>query len=95
MRAIDTNQDGQISTEEWDAARRAAAAQIAEEQRNARPPAQTHVIGHRAGMRRPYLISALDQTALARRYRRWGIALFAGSLLVFYLLITAYYLRAA
>lgn len=95
MRAIDTNQDGQISTEEWDAARRAAAAHIAEEQRNARPPAQTHVIGYRAGMRRPYLISALDQTALARRYRRWGIALFAGSLLVFYLLITAYYLRAA
>ncbi len=93
MRSFDTNRDGQISAEEWDVARRAAAAQVAQDQQAARPPAQTHVMGYRAGIRRPYIISALDQTTLARRFKRWGSGLFAASLLIFFLLITAYYLR--
>ncbi|WP_407275825.1 GIDE domain-containing protein [Halothiobacillus sp. DCM-1] len=95
MRAFDTNRDGQISAEEWEAARQAAVTQVAAAQREARPPAQTHLMNYRAGMGRPYLISALDQTALARRYGRWGLVLFASSLPLFFLLITAYYLRTA
>ena len=93
MRSFDTNRDGQISAEEWDVARRAAQAQVAQAQQAARPPAQTHVMSARAGMRRPYVISAIAQTLLARRYKRWGGGLLASSLLIFFLLITAYYLR--
>ncbi len=95
MRAFDTNRDGQISADEWAAARQAAAEQVMAEQHKTPPPAQTHLLSHRSGMQRPYLISAVDQTRLARRYWRWGFALFVGSLPVFFLLITAYYLRSA
>lgn len=95
MRSFDTNRDGQISAEEWDVARRDAQTQVAQAQPAARPPAQTHIMSARAGMRRPYLISTVDQTTLARRYKRWGGGLFIASVLIFFLFITAYYLRTA
>ncbi|MGC8697073.1 MAG: GIDE domain-containing protein [Halothiobacillus sp.] len=94
MRAFDLNQDGQISEDEWAHARQQAEL----EARALRVPSndqeqQTHFMSNDLQGHRPFIISALDQAALARRFRRWGFLAWFASLLGFFFLITAYYLR--
>lgn len=94
MKQFDLDRNGTIDAKEWDLAREAArkevvAAQLKEMDR----PQQTHLIGANPQSRRPFIISADDQTALARRFRRWGFLLWAGSILAFFFWVTAYYLR--
>ena len=94
MKSFDLDRNGSIDTKEWDLAREAARKQIyAQQLKEMERPQQTHLIGANPQSRRPFFISADDQTALARRFRRWGFLLWAGSILAFFFWVTAYYIR--
>ncbi|RPI15496.1 MAG: hypothetical protein EHM60_04230 [Lysobacterales bacterium] len=73
----DTDRDGRVSLEEWEHAR--AAARDAVVRRNLERPTTpaVHVVGRPDG-RQLFLIAAVDQQALARRYRRRAAVAFVG-----------------
>lgn len=94
MKTFDLDGNGSIDVQEWDKAREAAREQIKAQQIQALDrPQQTHFIGASPQSRRPYIISADDQTVLAKRFRRWGYLLWAGSVLAFFFCVSAYYVR--
>lgn len=94
MKSFDLDRNGSIDTKEWDLAREAARKQIYTQQlKEMQRSQQTHLISANSQSRRPFFISADDQTALARRFRRWGFLLWAGSVLSFFFWVTAYYIR--
>lgn len=82
LRRFDANGDGEIDLQEWEAVRRAAHRQVRREQsqRSVAPP--THVMSKPVHGARPYLLSALSEEELVRRFRRSA----AGSLIAFLLL---------
>ncbi|HQT43566.1 MAG TPA: GIDE domain-containing protein [Halothiobacillus sp.] len=94
MKSFDQDGNGVIDGQEWHQAR-LLAQKITQERRitETYEPNHTHVIGANCQSRRPYLISAVDQTTLARRFRRWGYSLWGLSMLSFFLLMNAYYVR--
>jgi hypothetical protein len=69
LQRFDHDRDGRIDLDEWEDARRAAAERA--EAEHAEQLAHQHVHSLRAtiGGGRPYLLSSLPQTGLARRYR--------------------------
>jgi len=74
MRALDTDGDGRVNLEEWQAARRAAREEVIRERgRHAADPS-TPVLGADPLGARPYLLAAVTQTDLARRYRWSALA---------------------
>src|SRR5574337_664929 len=77
---FDTNKDGEISLEEWEAARTQARREVLALQREVLAAPEAHVVRKpRDG--RLYLISDLAPERLARRYRRWAwfhLSLFVG-----------------
>ena len=74
MRAFDANSDGRVDVTEWETARRAAETEVQRERgrRTAQPGAL--VLGAPERADRPYLLSALPQDDLARRYRWTAVA---------------------
>ncbi|OZB82646.1 MAG: hypothetical protein B7X28_03305 [Halothiobacillus sp. 13-55-253] len=94
MKTFDLDGNGSIDSKEWDQAREAARQQIqAQQVRELARPQQTHLMSANPQSRRPYIISADDQTVLAKRFRRWGYLLWAGSVLAFFFWVSAYYVR--
>lgn len=70
LRRFDRDGDGDISLEEWGAARKAAQTQIKREHHDARIKHGTHLFRKPAG--RLYLIANRTPEHLASRYRRWA-----------------------
>lgn len=94
MKTFDLDGNGSVDVKEWDQAREAARQQIqAQQLKELERPQQTHLITASPQSRRPYIISADDQTVLAKRFRLWGYLLWAGSILAFFFWISAYYVR--
>jgi hypothetical protein len=94
MRSFDRDSDGHISENEWAHARQQAELEVRELQvSSGDQEKQTHLMSNDSGGRRPFIISAIDQTSLARRFRRWGFLGWLASLFGFFFLIAAYYLR--
>jgi hypothetical protein len=74
---FDTDRDGEVSLEEWDSAREEARRLVAQRQLEAPLPDARHVLG-RPEPGRLFVIAALDQGALARRFRRRALLAFLG-----------------
>jgi hypothetical protein len=75
---FDADGDGQIDANEWDAARREAAAQAAQERAQAAGAQDVAVLGAPRDRSQPFLLSAIPQRALIARYRLYtGIGLIA------------------
>ncbi|MCA1979034.1 MAG: E3 ubiquitin ligase family protein [Thiobacillus sp.] len=68
---FDADRDGEISLEEWEAARKAAADEVDRTHLDTRLQESVHLI-RKPGHRRPYLIANRDIEGVARRYRRWS-----------------------
>lgn len=78
---FDANKDGEISLEEWEAARAAARQEVTTLRDQALAAAEAHVV-RKPTDSRLYLISDLDPDKLARRFRLWSwyhLTLFLGS----------------
>ena len=74
MKKFDLNQDGVVDIEEWELARRAARDQVQAAVWREMPGADVHVLAQPPDGR-PYILSALSQSALVRRKRWQGIGL--------------------
>ena len=75
---FDADGDGQIDANEWEAARREAAAQAAQERARTEGVRDIAVLGAPRDRSRPFLISAIPQRTLIARYRLYtGIGLTA------------------
>jgi len=85
LKDFDANGDGDIDLQEWEAVRKAAYRQVRKEQsqRSVEPP--THVMSKPVHGSRPYLLSALSEEELVKRFRLSA----AGSLAAFLLLGSA------
>ncbi len=85
LQRFDSNGDGDIDLQEWEAVRKAAYRQVRREQsqRSVAPP--THVMSKPIHGKRPYLLSALSEEELVKRFRLST----AGSLFAFLLLGSA------
>jgi hypothetical protein len=78
LRRFDADGDGQIDANEWDAARREATAQVAQERAQTSGAQDIAVLGAPRDRSQPFLISAIPQRALIARYRLYtGIGLIA------------------
>lgn len=95
MRSFDQDGNGIVDEAEWRVAHRAAQDTVYRQQLTSLDEAQTHIhmMADPPGNQRPFIISALDQVSLARRYRRWGYAFWSISILGFYFWVTAFYMR--
>ncbi len=85
LQRFDANGDGEVDLQEWEAVRKAAYQQVRREQsqRSVAPP--THVMSKPVHGSRPYLLSALSEEELVKRFRLSA----AGSLMAFLLLGSA------
>lgn len=89
MRALlDVNKDGELDAREWEAATRLAEKRARSEQSTHAPLPDTHLLSKPPG-RRPFLLSALTEAQLVRRYRLYGWAALAGFLAAVGLLVFA------
>lgn len=82
LRRFDLNQDGELDAQEWQLARQAARRAVNKTHQEARNDDVVHTLSA-PGSRQNYLISNLDQKALARRYLWWclfHLAVFLGAL---------------
>ncbi|WP_051361957.1 EF-hand domain-containing protein [Solimonas soli] len=79
LRRFDTNRDGQIDVAEWDAARRAAQAQVRAEHVEQSLNPDLHVLG-RPPHGGEFIVSTLSEAGLARHLRRQAWALLAAAL---------------
>lgn len=79
LRRFDANGDGEVDLVEWEAARRAAEDEVRREQMERALRPGVNVLGRPPyHVRRPFLLSALPQTALTRRFRFAAFALLTG-----------------
>ena len=80
LQRFDANGDGDIDLQEWEAVRKAAYQQVRKEQsqRSVAPP--THVMSKPIHSKRPYLLSALSEAELVKRFRLLAGACLAGFL---------------
>jgi hypothetical protein len=79
MRTFDADGDGTIDLHEWEAARRAAQAEVHRARAERAASGGTDVLMKPRDSSRPYLLSTVPQEALVRRYRWYtygGLALF-------------------
>ncbi len=85
LKKFDADGNGEIDLQEWEAVRKAAYQQVRKEQsqRSVAPP--THVMSKPVHGSRPYLLSALSEEELVKRFRLSA----AGSLAVFFMLGSA------
>ena len=81
LQRFDSNGDGEIDVQEWEAVRKAAYAQVRKQQsqRSVQPP--THVMTKPTHGKRPYLLSVYPQQELVKRYKLKAAASLAGFLI--------------
>jgi hypothetical protein len=65
---FDENEDGQIDMEEWQKIRETAFKQIQNQHAEQKAKAPVHMLSKTRDSRRPYLLSALPQSDLVKRY---------------------------
>lgn len=82
LKRFDRNSDGDIDLQEWEAVRKAAYQQVRQEQsqRSVAPP--THVMSKPIHSKRPYLLSALSEEELVKRFKRFAGGSLGASLLL-------------
>jgi hypothetical protein len=83
MRRFDLDKNGQLDLKEWELARAQARREVAANHRELRAGSELHVM-HLPADGRLYLISDLDPTGLARKYRWWSwvhLAIFFAALI--------------
>jgi hypothetical protein len=85
LRRFDLDRDGEISMQEWDAAREAAEQEALVRQANRPPPPELNVLG-RPPYNKPFLLSTVPQHTLIARNRRYfaiatGLVLMLGGAL--------------
>lgn len=89
MALLDVDGDGEVGHKEWEAARRAAIAQVRRDRDAAETAPAVNVL-HRGDSGRPYLLAALSEKQLRRRKLRrgfggFGLFLAGGALLIWVL----------
>jgi hypothetical protein len=72
---FDENKDGQIGMEEWQKVREAALKQIQNQHAEQKTTAPVHMLSKTCDSRRPFLLSALPQSDLVKRYSIYAAAL--------------------
>ena len=72
---FDTNKDGEIDMEEWQAVREAALQEVMAKHGERKAEAPVNMMARTRDKRRPYLLSALPQHSLIRRYQLYAAAL--------------------
>ena len=72
---FDTNKDGEIDVEEWQAARDAALAEVLANHSERKTEVPLSMLVKTNDRRRPFLLSALSQDSLARRYQIYSVSL--------------------
>jgi hypothetical protein len=77
---FDENKDGQIDMEEWQKVRKTALKQIKSQHADQKASAPVHMLGKSCDSRRPFLLSALPQSDLVKRYSRYA----AGLIIIFF-----------
>lgn len=81
LERFDLDGNGEIDMQEWELARAQARREVLKQRSETLAAAEAHIVRKPAGGRL-YLISDLDPTVIARRYRLWGLfhaAVFLGS----------------
>jgi hypothetical protein len=79
LKRFDTNGDGQIDMQEWEAARRAALEQVRAQHVERSLDPDLHVLA-KPPDRRPFILSTLTQKGMTRRYRLWATLSLLGGL---------------
>ncbi|MEE9575614.1 MAG: GIDE domain-containing protein [Gammaproteobacteria bacterium] len=77
---FDENKDGQIDMEEWQKVRETALKQINSQHADQKASAPVHILGKTCDSRRPFLLSALPQSDLVKRYSRYA----TGMIIIFF-----------
>lgn len=72
---FDTNKDGEIDMQEWQAVRAAALQEVMANHAERKAEAPLNLLARTRDKRRPFLLSALPQHALIRRYQIYSAAL--------------------
>ena len=72
---FDENKDGQIGMEEWQKVREAALKQIQSQHAEQKTAAPVHMLSKTCDSRRPFLLSALPQSDLVKRYSMYATGL--------------------
>lgn len=80
MKAFDTDGDGEVDLQEWDAARRAAQREAASAQARRVVAPVTHVLRKPASSRHPFLLATHSQRHLAQRHRLLAALSITGSI---------------
>ena len=81
LEKFDTNRDGEIDMQEWQAVREAALKQVMSQHSERKTETPVHMLGRTRDKRRPFIVSAIPQESLVRRFQLYA----AGSLVVFFL----------
>lgn len=80
LERFDRNGDGEICLEEWQAVREAAWQEVVEQHAELARAEPAHTLSQTRDRRRPFLLSAVPQFDLVRRFQRYTIALLAFAL---------------
>ena len=72
---FDENKDGEIGMQEWQKTRATALKQVQNQHADQQAAAPVHMLGKTCDLRRPYLLSALPQSDLLKRYSRYSICM--------------------
>jgi len=81
LREYDANKDGEVDMEEWQKVREAAYKTIMEQHADRKTAMPSNIMARTGDVRRPYILSALPQASLERRY-----ALYTSGLIVLFFL---------
>lgn len=73
---FDKDRDGEISMQDWEDVRAAAWREVLRQHAELQSAEPVHTLGETRDARRPYLLSAVPQFELVRRYRFWIPGLF-------------------
>lgn len=79
LKRFDSNGDGEIDQQEWEAARRVAVEQVRAQQVKETLSPDLNILS-RPPDRRPFILSTLTQKSLTRRYRFWAVLCLLGAL---------------
>ncbi len=87
LQRFDTNGDGRISPDEWQAARQAAQQEAQQQQQSLHQLPSMNVLTDPQTSRMPYLLSTHDEAQLIQRYRWLSAGCFIGALTFFWLFL--------
>lgn len=81
LQQYDTNSDGEIGIEEWEAVRASAWKEVQRHHAELKQAQPVHMLAATHDRRRPFLLSAVPQFDLVGRYQFFMLCLFSGALL--------------